>query len=425
MTDQTCPKCGKPVRPGAQFCGNCGANIPGNDPAKPSAGAMPSQAGTPPAQSPASVCPHCGKPVRAEAKFCPNCGQTISRGAAQPSPRVTPSGTPPPTIGQPARPLPVGTPPSVSPPPAAQVKPAGKEAQTELPVLPGLPVPPIPPSPSTGSKGKGFFRKYWIFIVLLVILLALLGFTIYEFQKIDPFKWFDKGTSEVTKKPTETKKANATEKSDVTETTPAILTVTSTPVITSTGNVVPLLPTITVTQTPVLTPTLDSLAVFTMDDFSGVLADKWALWGPSVPIINNGELQLNHKYAGVTTKGSITLVPGLTIQFKAHGTETAPNRLIVFDWDAGDILRQAVDKAGLLNVEIGNGFSKLLVNSSAGCQLVSNTNIHTYEITIGAGEVILSMDGTKCSVQVVLPPVIGHISFSGLGWVDDVQVIRP
>jgi uncharacterized Zn finger protein (UPF0148 family) len=39
MTTTSCPNCGKPLRPGARFCGNCGHTIP----ATPSA-----QAGTPP-----------------------------------------------------------------------------------------------------------------------------------------------------------------------------------------------------------------------------------------------------------------------------------------------------------------------------------------------------------------------------------------
>jgi YD repeat-containing protein len=51
----TCSRCQSQLRPGARFCGACGAAV--------------SQA-VPAAQS----CPQCGKPIQAETRFCKNCG---------------------------------------------------------------------------------------------------------------------------------------------------------------------------------------------------------------------------------------------------------------------------------------------------------------------------------------------------------------
>jgi len=51
-TGETCPKCGSPLPPGANFCPNCGEKI----------------------EKRARFCPNCGKPVPPDAKFCPECG---------------------------------------------------------------------------------------------------------------------------------------------------------------------------------------------------------------------------------------------------------------------------------------------------------------------------------------------------------------
>jgi len=51
-TKGTCPYCGKPVRPGAKFCDNCGKPM-------------------------AAVCANCGAGLRQDAKFCDNCGAAV------------------------------------------------------------------------------------------------------------------------------------------------------------------------------------------------------------------------------------------------------------------------------------------------------------------------------------------------------------
>jgi Ca-activated chloride channel family protein len=59
----TCPACGVPLRPGAQFCRACGA---------------PQAVGKPTAVPPqATTCVHCGAPLRPGARFCAKCGQGV------------------------------------------------------------------------------------------------------------------------------------------------------------------------------------------------------------------------------------------------------------------------------------------------------------------------------------------------------------
>jgi predicted nucleic acid-binding Zn ribbon protein len=55
-----CQQCGNPIKPGAKFCGSCGAGIIGSSPV----------VTTP-------VCPSCGKPFTPGKKFCGSCGQKL------------------------------------------------------------------------------------------------------------------------------------------------------------------------------------------------------------------------------------------------------------------------------------------------------------------------------------------------------------
>jgi hypothetical protein len=87
-TTAVCPSCGKALKADARFCGNCGARFDEKDPVhaekpepKPSpAVALQPKAATPikkvqPAGTPpATACPSCGKPLKPGAKFCGSCG---------------------------------------------------------------------------------------------------------------------------------------------------------------------------------------------------------------------------------------------------------------------------------------------------------------------------------------------------------------
>mgnify|MGYP001420769529 CR=1 FL=1 len=59
-----CPSCGKFVKPGAKFCGSCGAR-------------MGERASPPPAAPPSPGCPRCGAAIVAGKKFCGSCGQKL------------------------------------------------------------------------------------------------------------------------------------------------------------------------------------------------------------------------------------------------------------------------------------------------------------------------------------------------------------
>ncbi len=83
--ENICPACGKPVKPGAKFCGSCGAKQE-ILPLCPRCGA-PMKGGiceicnkaimvneTPPPR----ICPHCGSPLGQQAKFCKSCGKSVA-----------------------------------------------------------------------------------------------------------------------------------------------------------------------------------------------------------------------------------------------------------------------------------------------------------------------------------------------------------
>lgn len=108
MSGPRCQTCGQPVRPGARFCGSCGATqTPAGPPTTPAA---------------TVPCPHCGSAVRLGAQFCSVCGnQTGAATPYRPAPPPLPQAQPPPP------PQPSYVPPPVVPvpPAAAAAAPAG------------------------------------------------------------------------------------------------------------------------------------------------------------------------------------------------------------------------------------------------------------------------------------------------------------
>ena len=132
MATTSCPNCGKPLRPGARFCGNCGHTIP----ATPAA-----QVGVPPAGPATIACPQCGKPVRVGAKFCSNCGKVLQAESASPATPIPPAS-------------PVSPAQSVEKPvagptlkPAAQPQPAAAPAANQLAGAPSARVALLNPKP--------------------------------------------------------------------------------------------------------------------------------------------------------------------------------------------------------------------------------------------------------------------------------------
>ncbi len=82
--ENICPACGKPVKPGAKFCGSCGAKQEVL-PLCPRCGApmkggichVCTKTGTAGNNLPSRICPYCGSPIGMQAKFCRSCGKTI------------------------------------------------------------------------------------------------------------------------------------------------------------------------------------------------------------------------------------------------------------------------------------------------------------------------------------------------------------
>ncbi|MEW6094882.1 MAG: zinc ribbon domain-containing protein [Chloroflexota bacterium] len=80
-----CPSCGKILRPGVKFCGNCGAQFgdqaaPGGVKSVSKSKPKPARSGknTNPEKTPsAAICPSCGKALRPGATFCGNCGTKL------------------------------------------------------------------------------------------------------------------------------------------------------------------------------------------------------------------------------------------------------------------------------------------------------------------------------------------------------------
>jgi RNA polymerase subunit RPABC4/transcription elongation factor Spt4 len=67
-----CPQCGKNIKDGVKFCGNCGWAIP-NAPAQFT-------------QAAEQRCASCGTVLKEGAKFCPNCGAQVSAAQSVPEP---------------------------------------------------------------------------------------------------------------------------------------------------------------------------------------------------------------------------------------------------------------------------------------------------------------------------------------------------
>ena len=85
-----CPRCGKPVRPGVRFCGNCGYSMgsPQPQPGAPATGAPTIRPADAPGLAPtvrsadapglaALVCPTCGNVLKPGAHFCGRCGTRL------------------------------------------------------------------------------------------------------------------------------------------------------------------------------------------------------------------------------------------------------------------------------------------------------------------------------------------------------------
>ncbi len=258
----TCPKCSKPVRIGAKFCGSCGAEMPGTIPLSQVNVPIPTPepevepAPVPPAEMEEAVpakplCPHCGKEVREGAKFCNFCGKPIAI-AEVPAPAV-------PVVEGPVDVV------AMEPPPP-----------------PPTPIPSVPPLPPIQMRKKKRGKKLLIVLLLLVLgVLCLVAVGVVLFFTGVINKDMISGTYEdilgrigrttPTLEATETVQATETPEPTFTETTAP----TSTPTKKSTATLAPTKETVEVTEG----------AFIFKDEFSTGLNDWWITWGVNKPVI--------------------------------------------------------------------------------------------------------------------------------------------
>ena len=189
---------------------------------------------------------------------------------------------------------------------------------------------------------------------------------------------------------------------------------------------------LTATITATVAPSLTSGPLILLDDkFDLQPLALWIAWGEPVAQVNPaGEMELTGATpngAGVTTKDSLSIQPGMTIQFQARVADPAPEHVLAFDWDNGGRIRRPGMRPGAIHVEIGNGLVHLLSQEVSCRRTLADTETHTFEIRIGlSGGVSLYMDDSEvCSILSAAPLLAGHISFGGNGWVDNVIVLQP
>lgn len=435
MSAIACPNCGKPLRPGAKFCGSCGATLPAGPPPRAAAAAAP----------PDSVaCPHCGKPVRPGAKFCSNCGKVIE--AVSPEAAATQVGKPPvsgPPVG--AYPGPAPTLQGAAPPPSAS---------RESP-RPAAAAPP-PPVGSAKTSRRG------LTLVLLAVLLAgcaLLFVGGYFAATRLGFLGASAGEGTATSSVAATAILTATATQSPATITPTVTTtITPTltiapsatltptqalaiaPAATSTSTVV-LGAAPTVVATDVVTAAAQAAALLFEDTFDSQLSDNWVTWGAPIPTIDRGFndrwLSLRSEVltsGGVTSGVAYRIVngPGTVIEFEGQLDNRYLNYAILMDWDQEEIRRGSETlNPGMIRVEVrAEAVTLRTLLTREACQApVDAARSHTYRVEILEGQgVALYIDAAETPVCTIadmgIAALPGKVSFSGLGWVTRVKVMQ-
>lgn len=467
MSTIACPNCGKPLRAGARFCGNCGATLPA--PARPAVPPPPS----------ATICPHCGKPIREGARFCGSCGKSVDLEPEAPG-DASPAGEP------------VTSAPSAAP--AAVPLAAQGNSQAALPAsqqetrrtapgsAPAHPVEtgpgrrvssphPAPPPSAAGAVARAAPTQrrrigLWLALVGGVACLGLLAGAYILADQMDwlkglPVPGGEPATAAALAPAATNPVVPATETEAVQATTPSSLMPVVASPATATGEPTaiatsaPTLPAPTETTVP-LSPTLPAapslqattavpqevVALFD-DTFDNGLAGYWRTWGSPRPLIDRGpgDAWLSLKALDVPTSGGITSrrdfvifnEPGAEIEFEAQLDSNYPLGVLLFDWDPLDQFERGPDNgdAGLIHLELRKGEVRLqTAMSGERCShAITGQTMHTYAMRIETGQAIkLYIDGqaTPCSISDMgLDPMAGSVSFSGLGWITRVKVSLP
>jgi uncharacterized Zn finger protein (UPF0148 family) len=421
MAMTTCPHCGKPLRPGVRFCGNCGKAVDLTDtsPAQPAATPeVGSQAGMPIEAVMASTdeeyvpCPNCGKPVRKGAKFCNNCGNAMpSEVSSTPAPVTM-------MFSQEA----------TAPSPALKI--ATPAAAAEM----------VEKRPTAARKRRSRLTIPLIIIGLLLACTAVVtGGYIYL---VDPYNMFQEmplagvlSTTSVTEIAIST--ANPTQETPIilpSETLPPASTDTPAPTETP-------IPTATETLTP--TATAPARVTLLSDGFDGSVEDfrkNWKIWqaefSGKLPQwkATLGVVQLTADgdpgIAGMTSNVIIPNDPGVEITFNAQLYQKTSNQVLIFDWDPIDSPRGFLSVAsGVIHLEITP--KKLTFETPNGdiesCESpVVGTEGHDYRIVISEQGVSLYVDTDTepaCpNKSMGVAPGQGRITFTGVGYLTSVLV---
>ena len=410
MTTITCPNCGKPLRPGARFCGSCGHVLSASSAAQ----AVPA-----PAEANTVACPQCGKPVRVGAKFCNNCGAVLQKeGTPSPVAEIPASG---PTLKQPPAP-------NVAAPAA---KPAAGGVQA-----------PVAPRTKSGTGRKIMWP---LIIIALVVLCGLVSGGAYLYLK-DPFGWFVASTASPTvMTPSQTPElaptVPATEVKTSTQILPTpTLNPTSEPVVvatvTSTLELSPTIqPSIAISNTGATQPAAD--VTLLADDFNGPLNVNWKSWGSPRPIIRSGpgdnwlELTATDKpeTAGVTSRAQISNAAGNVIEFEGQLNPNYANFPLLLDWDPLQFDR-GPENTTLTVMHLSIQSTRVVLSAPAAnnsCQKeFDGTKQHSYVLKFIAEKTVeLYIDGIEpalCQLDLGIMAIPGRISFTGTGWVTRIIV---
>ncbi len=405
MSTSACPKCGKPLRPGARFCGNCGFTIPKNLPENVSAsGYSASNPGTK-----TQLCPHCGKTLRVGAKFCNYCGQAISAESDRQSPQNEPSSaesTGPERIRS-------------APHKVSSKKAVGKRKDRRV-----------------------LWTIAFVGVLLVCIFLGFAGFLYFR----DPFGW--QSTATLPQTQTEVLGPSTIKSTSIGAISPSASTasssatepfeISSTPEPTVSQTVTPThLVADTVTPTAGLSSTSPAESVIFEDHFDDTLSTNWKSWGDPRAALKKGfgDSWLDLKAAdrpgdaGVTSKEEISNLPGIKIEYEAQLNPSYPQYWMYFDWDPLQFVRGPENSEPTI-VHLVVQKNKVLLQSPAAnnsCNVIlDGTTKHVYTLIFKAEKIVeLIVDGNPqpgCAIDMGVIPVPGRITFSGNGWVTRIKV---
>lgn len=403
----TCPKCNRPVRPGAKFCGFCGTTL---TPVRLAASPQPAK------NNGAANCPHCNAPLRAGVKFCANCGKPVSDQKAN---------------GQAAGPVQPPSPPPAPPP--APPKPA--------------PEPTGRTSTARARRAKRSRGRYIIYLVVLFVICLALAIPAVLLGRPLVQEWLVKTTPTSTITETSLPAPTNTNTPEPTATFTPTATVTPSPTPTQTQ-----IPTQTARPTQVLRPTYTSTpgTLLLEEKFDTDLNEQWELWGnpdniATTVIIegNDSNTYLLLSSQDVEADGisslteEITLEAGVVISFTANLTNPAietDSPTLRFAWTPGTTIPLDMDPEEPLALELliePTSFNLTIIledTTQGACSAVLEAGPHTFRIEVSetSEPKIFVDDQPVCEdMTIFIQPFNqpgGRIHFSGSGLVDDIIV---